>query len=70
MHEIYLAAERLLVWQGKVENDSGLAIDDIPALNERLRYLESKIAPDVRNLLGRNLERLGLSEHRPNLASP
>ena len=62
MHEIYLAAERVLVWLGKTENDSDLAIDGIPALNKRLRYLESTIAPDVRNFLGRHLERLGLPE--------
>ena len=62
MHETYFAAERVLVWLGKAENDSDLAIDGIPALNKRLRYLESKIAPDVRNFLGRNLERLGLPE--------
>ena len=62
MHETYLAAERVLVWLGKAENDSDLAIDGIPALNKRPRYLESKISPDVRSLLGRNLERLGLPE--------
>ena len=59
MHETNLVAERVLVWLGKTESDSDLAIDGIPALNKRLRYLESKIAPDVRNW---NLERLGLFE--------
>lgn len=54
MHEIFEIASRTLIWLGKAENDSDLAMDNIESLTQKLLLVKDPESLDVTQLLARN----------------